>query len=64
LIRAFIELHADLDAVKGRFANFFQYGGLFVDDLTKRGYCVLLSQLQPKSGFLPETGCGETSSGA
>jgi hypothetical protein len=37
---------------------------LFADDLTKFGDCDLLWPLQPKSSFLPEAGCGGTSSGA
>jgi hypothetical protein len=28
--------------------------------LTKGGGCVFFSLLQPKSGFLPEAGCGGT----
>jgi hypothetical protein len=29
-------------------------------DLTNGGGCVFFSLLQPKSGFLPEAGCGGT----
>ena len=64
LIRAVIEWRANLDAVAGQLANIFPQNSMFAGDLTRRGSCVLLWPLQPKSGFLPEAECGGTSSGA
>ena len=39
---------------------FHQKNAVFTRHLTKPGGCVLLWQLQPKSGFLPEAGRGRT----
>ena len=48
------------DAEKGRKSSSSIPQDIFTRHLTKPGGCVLLWPLQPKSGFLPEAGCGGT----
>jgi hypothetical protein len=54
-----LEVWQNATAILFRYAS-ISYAIGFIGDLTRRDKDGFLLPLQPKSGFLPETGCGGT----